>query len=319
MKASASLCYNSQGLINTDAVEYIEKNNINKVVLFTDGSEEALERLVEHVVMEDYLKGKTIGLGKVPLYELRVVNQEGHISSPNYVYDEKVKLEWLCAKVCAPHLNINMYKKNERYQELTRKQIENICYLSYKLFNLINTAENRLAFPAVILDRLAPYTYYLTPETMNIKEVREKTGLHSLEYNSDTLMLTIDILGDVSTVKITLLNDLYGELILPFFNKLYGRKVRIDVKGNDLTCCPHEFTKMTYWELGRLVESMRIGSSERKITTTSLIESSDLIKFAKKVEINDTSCLWLDGTKTIQEVIEENKSLFVRGDHVDVE
>jgi hypothetical protein len=311
MKTSASICYTREGLYNPEAFAYVNDNSIQELVLFTDGSEEAFSFMCEDILKGDKFSDKKIGLGKTPLYELRVINHEGNLSSPNYVYDDTVRLKWICAKVCSPHLEINLYKTPESFEEMSRSQIDNITYMSYRLYNLINSAEDRLAFPAVILDKLAPHTYYLTPETMDIKKVREKTGLTNLEYSSQTNLLSIDILGDAFVVSLKTLNDLYGELILPFFNKLYGRKFKMDVKVRNNPSYPNEFIRMTYWELGRLIEEMRIGSSERRITSTSLIDPSDLIKFAKKVRINETSCLWLD-----KELTSIDKSLFVRGDHV---
>jgi hypothetical protein len=321
MKKTASLCFNGTGLLNPEAIDFISNNpDIKDIVLFGDGSLEAFREVIKAYKELSTTTTNRIGLGKTPAYELRVVNQDGSLSRPNYVYSDDVRIQWLCTKVCAPHMHIHLYNStmdNATKVKLTRKQTENVCFLAYKLWDLILTVEDRLAFPAVVIEKLIEYTYYLTDNTMDIKKLRKETGIESLDYNTMTDLLSVEVLGDIFFVKLSVLNALYGELILPFFRDICGRKLSIDVSVVGISHRSEDVVTMSYGMLGRTMDEMKIGCRERPLSNTSLLDPIDLVMFAKKVKIDDETCLWVDEETSIETIEKDHIGLFVRGITVD--
>lgn len=313
-KRSSSLCYTKNGLINPETLNYITENKIEEVILFGDGSSESFDHISKVDISSFGPSVVKIGLGKTPIYEMRVISQDGNISKPAYMYDEDIKTKWMCAKVCAPWLELYISSTTDTgntQAQLNRKLTETVCYMGYRLWNLMLILEEKYAFPAAIIDALATLTYFLTPETMDIKRLREETGIHSLTYNSDTDLLSVEIVDDVFIIKLEVLNNLYGKLILPFFSRIYGRKWRLRGVVKTLTSTS-DIVDLTYGEIGRLVYHMKMYAREILITNDNPISPADLLQFAKKVKIDDETCLWIEGNKPIKDVLESSYDLFVR-------
>lgn len=317
MSFAASLCFTKDGLVNTPSLKLFESNpNVNTVGLFGDGTEEALEHIAAYIEKTSSM-GKAnlrFGLGRTPRYELRVKHRDGRVSRPHYVISDEVKAKWICAKIAAPYLKIylsDISAEDGTEAELNSQMTEAVCYLSYNLWNLLQGAQDVLAFPAVIIDRLVQFTYYLTRETMDIEKLRGLTGFSKIAYNSNTDMLSVDVAGETFEVKLTTLNALYGEMILPFFNKIYGRRLSIKVamtNGQDVTSTP---VAMSFGDLGRAIEEMHIYVKERRVTPSDPIPLADLTEFTKRVLVDDSTCVWVGEHETVAEAIERNRHLLL--------
>lgn len=322
MKKTTSLCFTKDGILNPVGLKYISENaGVNTIVLFGDGSKEALHHICEFQTNPVFSleKIRRVGIGLTPRWDLRVINNDGSISKPNYVHSDDLKTKWLCSKVAAPHVKIylsDITSQSETQAELEQKQTETVCYLAHKLWTLLLIAEDRLCFPAVVIDRMTRWTYSLTPETIDIDLLKRETGLSTLSYNPDTDLLSVMVRDEEFMVKLTVLNEFYGSVILPFFNNIYGRRLRIAVaitgNGGDIT----DPVDMSYGELGRIIEEMRLYTKERLIDINHPMDPQDLLAFAKKVKIDDESCVWVAPRETVESTVEEHIGKLLSGNIV---
>lgn len=316
MKTSTSLCFTAEGLINPQALRFVKhKEHIDTVVLVGDGSEQAFERIKsfceENILTE--LKGKDLYLCKTPRHEMRVDKGDGDLSDPHFLYESNSKEKWFCGKVAAPHFNIaitDITSSNKTQTQLDREAKEALCFLAYRMWQIILLVEERLAFPAVAIDLMTKYTYNLHRNTIDVELLRKETGLTTLSYNPDTDMLQIEITGEVFVVKLSILNEVYGTLILPLFRSLKGRRLNILVSVQGQSDQVSEDSEMTYGQLGRLIDTMKIYIRERDIDADHPINKDDLIEWAKRVKIHDESCIMVSNSngESISEIIDRYKS-----------
>lgn len=315
MKTTTSLCFSSEGLLNPESVNFLLSKEVDTVVFFTDGSEAAYQQMCNFDVSNVQDKIKHFAIGKLPLYDMRVISPDGSLSKPNYVINEDVKIKWICSKICPHYLKISISditSQSETQVQLDTQQTELVCYLAYQLWSMMLQAEDKLCFPAIVIDRMTRWTYQLTPETIDIKYLKNKINLETLEYNSVTDLLSVSIGEEVFSVKLSVLNSFYGEFILPIFNSIFGRRLRILVSVSGSTgqfCDPVD---MSYGELGRLIEDLRSFTKETPINSSTPMDAQDLLTFAKKVKINEESCIWKKGDQTFLEFFDSNLSILVR-------
>lgn len=321
MKKTTSLCFSPTGLLNPEAIHVVESKGIDTLVLFGDGSQAAYEHMREFAAAQaSNPLTPHLALGRTPLYDLRVVGTDGTLSRPNYVHSEDMKLKWICAKIATPSLHISisdMTSQTTTWVELDVKQTELVTYLACRLWSMMLEAESRLCFPATVIDRLTRYTWSLTPTTIDIPLLRKESGLDSLDYNSQTDLLSIIVANDIFSVKLSVLNAFYGEFILPLFNSIYGRRLRIQVSVAGATGQFCEPVDMSYGDLGRLVEDMKSYAKEQKITADTPMDADDLLAYAKKVKVNEESCLWPTAHQTIGDLLVKSHDILVRTDSSD--
>ena len=315
MKRTTSLCFSKDGLINPESIKYLSNKDIDTVVLFSDGSKDAYDYMRNFDFTSIINKVSYIGVGKTPLYEMRVIHPDSTLSKPHYVYSEDVRTKWICSKICAHHIKVNISditSQSKTQVHLDHIQTELMCYLAYKLWVALKAAEDRLCFPAVVIDKMTRWTYSLTPETIDIKLLRKEVGLKSLDYNSVTDLLSVSLGEDIFSVKLSVLNAFYTECILPLFNAIYGRRLRIQIsfRGSEGQLC--DSVDISYGELGRIVEEMHVYAREKKISSDTPIDPEDLLAFAKKVKIDEESCLWPTHNQSIKNFIETNQNMFMR-------
>ena len=315
MKKTTSLCFSKDGLLNSDAVSYLLQKDIDTVIFFTDGSSEAYDHLLNFDI--DILSGKAqfMGLGKTPLYELRVVQTDNTLSKPHYVYSEEIRMKWICSKICTHYLTLSISditSQTKTQVELDNVQTELVCYLAYKLWTALRVAEDRLLFPAIVIDRLTRWTYSLTPQTIDIPVLRKEIGLNSLDYDLDTDLLSITVGEDVFSVKLSVLNAFYSAHILPLFNTIFGRRLRISVLLTSDTGTQYDQGDVSYGELGRMVDEMQHYAKQKIISAESAMDPEDLLAFAKRVKINNDSCLWPTPSQSFKDFVTESRSELVR-------
>lgn len=315
MKTTTSLCFSSEGLLNPESVNFLLGKEVDTVVFFTDGSDAAYQQMRNFDISLIQDKVKYFAIGKLPLYDMRVVDTDGSLSKPHYVATEDIKIKWICSKICPHYVKISISditSQSETQVQLDVQQTEVVCYLAYKLWSMMLQAEDRLCFPAIVIDRMTRWTYQLTPETIDIKYLKSKINLETLEYNSVTDQLSVSIGEEVFSVKLSVLNSFYGEFILPLFNSIFGRRLRIlvSVAGNTGQFC--EPVDMSYGELGRLIEELRSFTKETPINNSNPMTAQDLLTFAKKVKINEESCIWKRDNQPLLEFFDNNLSILVR-------
>lgn len=317
-----SLCFTPAGLITPPATS---TDTIQNLVLFGDGSAEAIDRMRDPEIqtLVDSLDAKHLYICRTPLYEMRVRHQDNQVSQPHYVFTEADRIRWFCAKVAAPHFEILLSTANSKTTtqvKLDKENTEAICYIAYNLWQLIEQVSDRLCFPALALERMMLSTFYLHPQRMNIEALREATGLSALEYHHATETLQICVGEEVFTVKISLLNDLYGDLILPYFRKFRGHRVGLEVAvasmgSHTLKAGMQSFSEplaMSLGELGSIISAMEIYASYRKIEAESPLEPGDLKAFAKHVRIDSESCFTVEEGETIADALDRLSPLLVR-------
>lgn len=323
MKKSTSLCFTNTGLVNPHSLKFIRnKDYIDTVILFGDGSEEALEQIKAFQNNDIFDTGtiKHVGICKTPKFEMRVDNGDGVLSDPHYLYEQDSKDKWFCGKVASPHFSIaisDVTSPNGTQTVLDREAKEALCFLAHRMWSIMLMVEERLAFPASAIDLMTKWSYNLTPQTIDIELLRKETGLSTLEYNDQTDLLSVEIAGDIFFVKLSVLNETYGTLILPLFRSLKGRRLVISVALHGSSGELSEYTEMTYGQLGRIIETMRVYIRERKIDKDNLIPKDDLLEWAKRVKPNDESCIWVEPGSSISETVETYREEFVFDSVVD--
>lgn len=313
MKKSASLCFTKDGIANPNSLEYLEQNpEITTLALFGDGSLEAfdhIEAFNDHALMAPG-RFERVGIAHTPLFEMRIAKPDGELSKPHYLYDHPSKDKWLCAKVVAPRLHIavsDIASQSGTQADLSASEVEAVCHRSLTMWSLLQNVEERLCFPAAAIDSLMRWTYSLTPKTIDIEKLREDAGLPTLDYNTSTDILSITILDELFCVKLSLLNEIYGKFILPFFNRHNGRRLRFMVSVAHNGVPLSEPTNMSYGQIGKTVVDMRSWVKETTIDQTNPLNAKDLIEFASKVKINDDSCVWLGEGQTLKDLVEIQK------------
>jgi hypothetical protein len=317
MKTTRSLCFTNQGLVNPTSLSYIRDNNVEIVALISDGSEAAFQHMLNFHPATLPSTVQQVGIGRVPMYELRVVMSDGKLSLPHYVGSEKIYREWLSKEVAARYVRITIWdisNTNSSKVELDESATEAMCLMAYSLWSTILIAEERLSFPAAIIDRLATHTYFLQKSTMNIKLLREEIGVKSLDYNEADDTLSVEVAGDIYTIKLSLLHTTFIELILPMFNAMYGRRYRIQAAILGDTDKISEPSEMSFGDLGRVIHELEGFVRRRLITRDNPIDASDLVEFAKKVEVNDESCFWPEADQSIAATLQYYHDDIVRRD-----
>jgi hypothetical protein len=316
MTQTATLCFTKDGLINLESIAKLPGDSIETMAFFIDGTEEAFDRLAQFNVDALPPSISKIAIGRTPMFEMRVQNRNDEISAPHYIDNEDVRMQWVCRHICAHYLNISMSHVGDdaTMVALDPEQVENICYLAYRIWSKLKVIEDRTRFPAILLDRLLPFTYYLTRETMDINALNRELGVALLRYNSHSDMLSTDFGEDTFTVSAGMLNHIFAEEILPLFTKIGGRKYKLQVALTELSGAASELSDVRYGELGRHVEQMARYARERRITHESPLSPEDLIARSQKVRIDAETCYWLEHDHSFKETLERHKSELVRHD-----
>jgi hypothetical protein len=250
---------------------------------------------------------KHIAINRTPKFEMRVDKGDGSLSDPHYLYESNSKDKWFCSKVASPHFSIaisDITSATANYTQLDKDAKEALCFLAHKLWTIMLLVEERLCFPAIAIDAMTKWTYNLSFDTIDIELLRKETGLSTLDYNPKTDILEITVGQDVFFVKLTVLNEVYGTLILPLFRSLKGRRLKISVALHSNAGEVGESSEMTYGQLGRLIESMRVYVREKPIDVNNPIHKDDLLEWAKRVEIDAESCIWLGEGETLSSAID---------------
>jgi hypothetical protein len=320
MKNHRNLCFTKDGLLNPDAVTFITNQpSINTVLFILDGSLQAFHHLMN---FDRDALGSNIeywGISKTPLYELRVIGDKGALSLPHYVYTHSDRVQWLCSEIASPHLDIavsDIQSTSNTTASLDLKQKNLVCYAAYKLWGLMLQAEHHLVFPAAVIDAMTRWTYSLTANTIDVAQLRQMSGLETLNYHSGSDMLSVEVSGDTFDVKLSVLNDFYGKIILPEFNKALGRRLRLQVSVMGDNAQWNDPQDMSYGELGQVIDSMEFYTQQKMITSDAPLAPDDLIAFARKLKIDDESCLWQKPSQPFNEFLEEHKLFLVPGyDH----
>lgn len=320
MKKARSLCFTKHGLINHKEIDYINSNKITNVILIGDGTSKGLKyikdfdqsRLGSHV--------EKIGIAKLPLFQMRVVSEDGSVSKPHYLYDEVTKLKWFCSQVAAPHIVIFIPDPKVEYFEpieLPRQQVEDLCYISYLMWHALLVIEERLAFPAALINKLmelerSPDGPFLIPGQIDIEKFRVATGIDSLHYSNESDMLSVVVSDDIFTLKVGLLNDIFRNILFPFIESTGFETWMFMIHVKGLALYTKKTSGISFMDLGKIIESLRLSCQEKMITEQSPIEELDLIMFSEKFRTDDQACVWANETNTIKNIITERRDLFIR-------
>ena len=323
MTETVKLVFSKAGILNPSQLRVINgSDDPVDVVCFGDGSNHALDQIAQFSSTHglDPEKISRWGLGKSPLYDLRVVDNDGVVSNPNYVYSEEMRAKWFCANIAAPHVDILLWdisSTSKTKVKLDVKLKETICYQAYVMWRTFQVIEDKLAFPAIVLEKMTRWTQRLTPQTMDIELLRKETGIDTLDYHPITDLISLTIGEELYTAKLSLLNDIYSKMILVPFQKLYIRRLRIAVSIVSANGSSDEPVEMSYGDLGRILEGMEIYTKMVKIGHRNPMPVSDLIEFVKRVEINEQTCLYVEPDQTLSGAVETHRQELVRGDESD--
>lgn len=289
------------------------------ILIHNDGSTQGYEAIVDWVTNIGSVldNPERIVLMRTPLYDLRMINADGTLSHPHFIFDEDHRVKWTCSQIAVPQLEIYLSDITDsggtRAKQNTDKA-ELICYLAHRLWTVLLIAEERLCFPAAALDRLTRWTFRLTKQTIDIDLLRRETGIPSLDYNDITDLLSITLGGEIFTVKLSVLNALYGELILPKFNRVYGRRLRISVGVVGRDQITTEPVDMSYGELGRLIEDMRRHVKEQRTSPTHPIDPTDLMLLSRKQRRSQDNSLQVRADDYLPDLITQHRTWFVPGE-----
>lgn len=311
MRQTAILCYSKDGLLSAETLTALYTDRtITDVALFTDGTPKALEwlkRLSDTRLLKDR-PDLNLWIANTPKYELRVRDLQGNLSHPQYVYKEEDKIKWFCLVVANQYLKVHITditSQSGTKAQLDDKTSATVCHISYRIWKLLELAEQELAFPAVVIDRMMRWTYNLTPQTIDIEQLRSDTNLRSLSYHPDRDMLEVEVAGQTYSTKLSILNQIYGDLILPHFNQIYGRRFHLEVAVVGSGGHETDPVAMSYGDLGRIVKDMMIYMVDRTIGAEEPIDPRDLLEFSKKVKIDAESCIHVPTHDALVQIVDQ--------------
>jgi hypothetical protein len=265
----------------------------NTVVFFTDGSEEAYTYLSSEILSPSWEK-KRIGVIRTPQFQIQVDGPTDR-SHPHFVLTEDLVIRWLIRHLVIPRVSVALHDKMGAVWDsipLDEGDQESLFYHSYKLWRLLLCAESRLVFPAVVLDYLLSYSVLMKADVFDIKRVQQETGLTGLDYHGLSQTLSITIGGDIKTVTLSTLDALFGMILLPYLNRLYGRRfLAVTSLLNDDKTVSQKQT-LTMGRLGELVTRVMQTSVITRIEADNPIAASDGLLYMQKAVLDDTSCLW---------------------------
>lgn len=304
MNRSTLLCFTHHGLVNPETL--VTHRDQQSVLLVGDGSNAAYQHMVNFDIHQMAATPGRVGVIKTPRYEVRSFSPRKDLSHPVYFWDPQTKDQWFCAEIAAPYFRIQLsdYTSQSRTVALlSDKSLKRVCYLAYQLWQLLLTVEERLLFPAAMLDKLCRYTFSLTRERIDIPVLRQETGCQSLDYDSNSDILSMVLAGEPFEIKLSLLDEIYGQLILPFFNRIYGRRLRIQAAIVQESGYVSEFQDITYGHLGQLITQLERWITTKTVSDSDPIGADDLILFATHVRVSDDSCVWAHDTTTLSSTI----------------
>jgi hypothetical protein len=314
MMTTTSICFTRKGVLNPEAAGVFTDKDLSTLVVFSDGSEAAYEHICSYDFSQLITNNVRLAVAKVPMWDLRVLNQEGKPSQPNYVFSDQNKADWFATNICAPLINIavsDITSKSATKVQVTKEQVALICDMSLRFWQMLKVAEDHLAFPAIAIDALTRQSRSLTRETIDVPVLRKETGLQSLDYDPRTDMLSLEILGDLFTVKLSVIDKFFRSHILPFFNKYQGRRYRLEVSILGMTDLADGGQAMSYGELGRNLDQLKSMVRETRIGDVSPMDPVDLLAYAKKVPVHAESCRFWQKSQTISDFFRQHHDILV--------
>jgi DNA-directed RNA polymerase subunit H (RpoH/RPB5) len=69
---------------------------------------------------------------------------------------------------------------------------------------------------------------------------------------------------------------------------------------------------VSYGALGQLVAGLARGCKETMVSQEDPVAPDDLFELAKKMDINDESCVWVEDDDTITQTAQKHRGDFVR-------
>jgi len=310
MTQTHRLCFGRTGLLNPEVLHAVRSQDAPvSLALFGDGSLEALRQIQTFTLdpLFTNLNLDRIGIGHLPI-AMRVLGQDGIRSQPHFLFSDDMKAKWICNQIASPRLELTLYSATSKAGtkvRLDKKQKDAVCLMAYELWQCLLTAEEQLRFPAAIIDALSRYTYQLSPDIIREETLREILGLVDVSYNRATDMLMVGLQGETFTVKLRVLNDVYGSVILPKFNKLQGRKMRLLVSIKGAREVHSEEVEMGFGELGRLIDSMAQFVEETPVSVDDPMPEEDLLQFVAQVEANNESCHWFADLGDMEQMVSQ--------------
>lgn len=318
MSATKYLLFTEKGIINPGTLssleDYVQAQNISRLLLIGDGSARSVEYMRHLQIKNLPNQIEQIGIMPTPRYEMRIKKFDGTLSLPHYLYKSEDRLKWICSQICSYMMAIHLIDTGSQSSTevlLDEKQTELICYLSYRLWTVLKLAEDRYCFPAIIIDRLMRYSYHMTQETMDIDLLRKEIGIESLNYDYNSDLLSVQIRDDEYNIKLSVLNEVYGKLLLPIFNSMYGRRLHMRVTMLNHEGHPSEKINMTYGELGRHVEDLRRFVQETPINQDHLMSEQDLNIYARKLRLDEKESHWMERDDDFEAFLTKHYDLIV--------
>ena len=308
------MCFTKSGILNPETIDEITRRNLRSTLFFADGSEDAFQHIKEFDTSKLGSRLFSLGLMHTPIAEMRVRIPDGSPSIPTFVINSEDKAKTLVTKVCSPLLDLaisDITSSTQTWSHLRRKEKEAVCYLSYMLWGRLLVAEERLAFPAAAMDAMVRWNRSFLPQSIDLELVRKETGLSSLQYHAPTDTLSIDVAGDLFTVRLSVLDQFYKEYIQPLMSDMFGSDIRLRVVKTDIDGQRSEPTMLSYGQLGKLVDDMSRYIDTRLITSDSPIHSQDLKTYAYKAKVSPDVCQWVNCKANWAEAVDYAKPILV--------
>ncbi len=295
-----------------------EGKKYDTVVIFSDGSNEALKTISKMDISRYDKSIKNIGIMQTPLYECRVLNSFGETSNPTFLMNEEDIDKWFCTRVASPHFEIYVRSngsESKTHSKLNKGQTVAICYMVSKLYQSVMTVEDQLAFPASVIDSLVFHSDKLHSNTLTTEDLIEMTGLNEISYNSKSDSIQYNFNEDIFSVRRDLLKKIFDENISELTNivKLLAIDILdMQIKVVGLTEYNDNIVRMSPSELGRLVESFRKSCIVKTISEKNPIDNTDLLKYIPRAIVTDKNSIWTTSRNNFRLFVETNSD-FIRG------
>ena len=217
----------------------------NKIILLTDADSHgrhiaAIVTANLYILCPDLILSGKLCMAAPPYYGIQYVNKS--LKKKQYVLNHDALITWFTKNVYSASLDINISYEhlNSDGTELvsTTTNLTDDNYESFiaivlatgdKLFNL----SKELTLDPTIVEMLTYVSGYLTPETMNISEIRKILDLDTINYDKHGNLLMLSIGRNDYVIPLHEFRDkLYSEL-LPILSTINWRKMQIYITSKN--------------------------------------------------------------------------------------
>lgn len=206
-------------------LDNVEDLNYGKVIIMADADSDG-QHIQALMIGNLYLLcDKLIEHGRLyvslpPLYAAKIKNKRF------YIHDQPSLDDWMIEFLFAKYLDVHLQVENtSEILPIGNGRVSPAMCVFYRALlrygEMVTQLENKLALPELVIEALLKVTYYLTPETMDVDIVKQKTGANDVFYDADKNALIYVTDDDIIIPLAGLVETFYETQVLSIYRN-YG-------------------------------------------------------------------------------------------------